>query len=945
MGSSGPRVRGATTGSLRSTGSVYPGAAMSYRCAGARSRASLLFSSLVLALAGCGDDTMPSPDAGSACSLSRLQWSHAAVGVVPGTTREVALELHRTFTCGEVALTFETSGGGAIEALPSELAFAPGEGTRQVLDITGRSEGAVTLTAVATSPDGQRVEAELEVVVTAPTLPECEGRVTGETGPGGSIEISDGPLHGARLAIPEGAARDDEFHVDAFDAEITCGEPIVPEGYLALGPPVSITGDGGHRFPRELDLAVPIRLSLLPSRAHRGHVEVAYRGPSVSARIVPIADPAFEGSPGDGTLRFRAPRLGTYQAVVRADAPRRRERRFTYRGMLGVSMGGSGSGRVGIGHPEVFDIVAPLGGPTDWQYMLEYIRRYHLGGFCTEQERQSGEMDCSASSQDRAPARGEFMEHVQHFENWWFEDGYDGQGGRFDRREYLEIFRDLSAMFGNANTDSGIGEDDPNVTPPGTPDDERFRSDAERCRPESLIRIEPEPEAGDDDPATGWFDDEYNPEGRHPVISFCDGGEVPGDTGRWSADAGQNAPAEVTYAVDINGNGIRDGGEPVIRNGREPFEDVGSDGVPSELEEGYDPRTNPDPAGDDYDFQYNPTGTEGNWDWDEGEPFEDVGLDGVAGTPQLAEGGYDSGEGDGVFTRARGAERMIASSPRAMLRAMGAEAASETEVFADGGVRDLFNWVVMGHHSMSAYPALGLPLRFYNGHRSLYMDGGSGTFEFHRVPWDEIGRHVMVRYGSIDATEEEKISGDGGHVGSVQQLVDRLFAALGAMNARWAGGDRSIVRDELCSRISSSCQHVNSIEVEFEGPNAGRSGPLTIILPPGYFAPEYADYRYPVVYFLHGYGMEPGDLLPTGFLLWNYMVDARVPESRRFQKAIFVFPDGRCRGDECVNGTFFTDAPTSTPRGPRMETYLLDVVDYIDATYRTRTAETIEVWE
>ena len=38
----------------------------------------------------------------------------------------------------------------------------------------------------------------------------------------------------------------------------------------------------------------------------------------------------------------------------------------------------------------------------------------------------------------------------------------------------------------------------------------------------------------------------------------------------------------------------------------------------SDLEEGYDPITNPDPAGDNYDPFHNPTGTEGNYWHDEG---------------------------------------------------------------------------------------------------------------------------------------------------------------------------------------------------------------------------------------------------------------------------------------------------------------------------------------
>lgn len=904
---------------------------------------------LVALTAACGEsppDADGGAEGGLPCVLQPIRFSHTTIGMTVGASRDVHLELTRDWGCGDLPVELTAAGGsGSIELpLPSGLAFRPGRSSRIPLTFTGATEGSVTVTAVATASDGQSRQATLEIAITPAALPACEGSASGRVDHGGELRVTTGTLAGSRIALAAGAARDDRYHADPFDASIACAPDQLPDGYRALGPAVALTSADVYRFQREIDLAIPVRLALLPSRAHRGHVEVAYTGPGVSTpRIVPIANPIFEGSAGDGTLRFQAPRLGTYQAVVREDAPTTVARRFRFRGILGVSMGGSGSGRVGLGNPDRFDFAAPLGGPTDWQYMLEYIRRYHLGGFCTEEERASG-ADCSAASQDRAPARGELYEHVQHFENWWYEDMYDGQGGRFDRSEYVEIFRDLSAMFGNANTDGGADPDDPNVTPPGVPDSDRRLSDAVRCAPEGIRRIAPEPAGGDSDPATGFFDDEYNPEGQYAVITFCDGGEVPGDTGRWSPDASQRTPVEVAYAVDVNGNGIRDGGEPVIRNGREPFDDVGADGLPSAMEPGYDALSNPDPSGDDYDFQYNPLGTEGNWTWDEGEPFEDVGLDGVPGTAQLDAGGYDRGEGDGVFTRARGAQRMIDSSPRSMVRGFDDQQLAELDVLADGGVRDLFNWVVMGHHSLGGFAARGLPVRFYNGHAGLHLDGRD-RFTFAEAPIDEIGRYAMVRYGSIDATEEEKAAGDGGHVGTIAQLQDRLFAALAMMDRRWPGGDRRIVRDELCARLSSSCQHVNSIALDFTSPTTGRTGPVTIVLPPGYFAPEYADVRFPVVYFLHGYGMEPGDLLATGLLLWNYMTAPTLPEAQRFQKVIFVFPDGVCRGDECVNGTFFTDAPASTPGGPRMQTFLLDLVDYIDATYRTRAPETIEVLE
>ena len=119
-----------------------------------------------------------------------------------------------------------------------------------------------------------------------------------------------------------------------------------------------------------------------------------------------------------------------------------------------------------------------------------------------------------------------------------------------------------------------------------------------------------------------------------------------------------------------NSNGIWNDGEG------EKWEDVGNDGCADEFEvgdeacsetqnvdyvEGSDPNGdnyNIDPAEDDYDELENPTGTENNGIWEEGEPFFDIGCDGI---PQIIDefqnnGIYDDCEPfndtgiDGIYT-------------------------------------------------------------------------------------------------------------------------------------------------------------------------------------------------------------------------------------------------------------------------------------------------------
>ncbi len=928
------------------------------------------------------DSGTPTVDSGvTSCTsmIGSLGFTHRTIGVVPGSSRHTYLE-GEADAHADLVVNLTSSTAGIID-FPASVTI-PANHSRVQVRVTGTTVGTTMLHAVTVTPSPCMTD--IEVVVTTPTLPACAGSATGMVTPGGApISVATGTtLAGSSVSVPTGASRADTYHVDPFMVSIGCHADQLPSGYVALGPAVTFQSDSAYRFNREIDFAIPIELSLLPSDAHRGHVEVAYTGPGVSAaRAVGIATPAFEGSAGGGMLRFQAPRLGTYQAVVRSDVPHMVSRTFHHRGIMGFSMGGSGSGRIGLGHPELFDFVAPLGGPTDWIYLLEYIHRYHIGGFCTDAERTADPTGCGVAALAHAPNRGELYEHTQHFENWWYEDGYDGQGGHFNREDYISIFRDLTAMFGNANTDTSDSPTAPDLTPPGIPDSTRAMSDTDRCMPANLamLAIHGEPAGGDTNVATGFFDDEYNPAGHYDVIPFCDGAErldfdadtrghctsttthCEHDTGNWDPAGVQTTPMEVALAVDINGNHLRDAGEPIIRNGHEPFADTGCDGALSAAETGFNAITNPDPAGDDYDFQYNPNGTEGNWERDDcgagvgSEHYDDVGLDGVAGTPQVGAGGYDHGEGNGHFDIAAGADRMIGTSPRGRVR--GYRGNLDTvhagyplttidgfDFFADGGVRDLFNWAVQGHHTLGGFAARGIPVRYYNGHAGLHLDGRD-TFTFNEVPWEETGRYTLVRYGSIDATEDQKIAGDGGHVGTPNQLLYRFFSSVGMMSARWPNMDRTIVNDRVCTAITPACEHINSITQNFTAPTTGRTGQVTIVLPPGYFAPENATVQYPIVYFLHGYGMAPMDLQAIGNIMWNYMVSQSIPEARRVPKMIFVFPDGRCQGTECLRGTFYTDAPASTPNGAQMQQFLLDLDAHMHTTYRVRGDETVTVAE
>jgi hypothetical protein len=908
---------------------------------------------------GCGSDgdAGPSPDGGVPlpapvdCDPVALSWSHPWVALTPGVSRTVHLTFERDASCVDAQIVLTASEPGVL-AFDTVVTVPLGH-SRVAVPIAGEAEGNVTLTATW-ALTGEDVTASLEALVTDGALPACDGSAAGNVSPGGSLEVTSGSLQGARVTLPEGAGRDDEYSVAAFDGSIGCASDQVPEGYRALGPAVTV-GPTHLRMPREIPVRVPFHPAQLPDGAHAGHIEVSYTGPGVpEPRVVPFSSLQVEGGPAETWLAFETRRLGTFQAVARAEGPTPRPREYTFQAITGVSMGAGGSALIGLANPEQFDFVAPMGGPVEWRYLLNYIRTYHLGGFCSEVERELDAATCEAGAHvDRTPESRWLHQHRQDFEHWHYIDEYDGQGGTFDRRQYIRIFRDLTRMYGNANTTHEGYPEGPNITPPGVDPERAFSPDEELCGEGAEQVVIPPcegtfPDCGDDAQGnpTGYIDDEYNPQGQYPVITLCDGGEVRvdgvRDVGTWDPDGDHTMPVEVMLAVDINGNGRRDPGEPVIRSGREPFEDCGLDNLCNHEEPGYDPVTNPDPNGDDYDPLFNPMGTEGNGVRDsadgdpcsaDGEVFDDVGLDGVAGTRQVGDGGFDVGEGNGCWDMAQGTEHMFASDPREMAMRMPEEVLRDVDIFTDGGIRDLFNFGVVHEHFVGGFVARGRNVRTYNGHAAL-LGGGADRFDLAYVPWEEMGNHVFVRYGDPDATETQKIQGDGGHVGTAQQLLDRVNATLGWVSSKWPDGDHDLTHENLCP----GC--LTAYTFDFEA--LGRTGPVGVVLPPGYYNPENQDRDYPILYFLHGYGQQPQDLVNIGFILRNNMSNPNLPRHARLQKMIIVFPDGRCRDDECIRGTFYADPPASHASSPPMESWVLALTEHMRNNYRVKEAATFD---
>ena len=724
--------------------------------------------------------------------------------------------------------------------------------------------------------------------------------------------------------------------------EFSCADDIVPDGVRALSPAWSLDSSGTPRFARRYFVTTPFFPGAMPEGSRANSIRLYRTRPDGSVHEPLVVN--LHEDVANGNVRFESELTGTFQLGIREDAGQPVERLWNFRAITGVSMGGLGSSMIGARHQDRFDIIAPLGGPAEWVYLTHYIHDAGLGGF---------------SEDDVYQADQEF-EHPQSFENWYYPTG-EGTGGNFNRNEYSEIFLDLSMAVGNIvmwNPDS------PYLAPSITRE-EVLRGARDRCTRDRACPPEPGTVPTIE---TGFYDDEYNPDGSLPVIAFCDGrGSRNHDTefdracdvdfdgepdeaneGLFDDPCVQHRPIEMTLAVDLNGNSMRDVGEPVIRNSWEPYEDVGADGISSEDEDGYDALTNPDPAGDDYDYIDNPFGTEGNWLWDEGEPYDDFGIDGVHGTPQWDDSGWDIGEGNGVFDYNPNLARVFDElSPRHLVEEAGPEGLHTTTWFIDSGVRDLFNFVVGANTLAGTIQGLGGNVRAYDTFSAL-QDIESG-YNFTRVDYPSAGRNVLLRYGDVDASEEDICFGDGKHVGTIEQVANRILTMIGYIANTFPDPDTEIVpapfplssgtywaptstlggrtrysiafppgyefsqctdgrdndRDGLRDGEDPDCISGESLSESgdsemtrcndgIDNDSDGRRDEEDEDCINGDGLSEYPmdsrfrSARYPVIYVLHGYGQTPDELQITALPFSGFMASGIWP------KVITIFPDGFC---------------------------------------------------
>ena len=614
------------------------------------------------------------------------------------------------------------------------------------------------------------------------------------------------------------------------------------------------------------------------------------------------------------------------------------ERLYTYRAIAGISMGGGASAHIALSNPDRYDFVGILGAPlVDLKAFARMIRRNWMQGFCSLEELESrmaqglsldtAEAFCGYYNNDEdnpmlapelrvlPPERAtqtDVLEFASDYHNWY--RGPDGgRGGSFHRVTLLRSLQDIFMAYGNPMYD-GSGEVP--WAAPGITREWLNKSKEERCENPLVI--------------PNFYNAEYNPNGEYNAITYCDGyvrdpdGSFEAKLGRLLPDTARTEPISVVLAIDLNGNNRRDYGEPVVINAHERYNDTGIDGLADEDEPGYDSLTNPDPNNDNWDAFLNPTGTENNWWYDEGEAFEDLGLDGVANTG-------DHGENDSLYTITPVWDETSRYDPNTLISERSYEDLGHLNIYMDAGIRDFLNTAVSSNRMWSKLiqkaPAKETSVVY--DFDDLAAEGEN--LDIYSLNSEKIKRFTYLQYGDPDAGETKINNGNGNHVGTADEALNRVFSALTLAQRSWPDLDMSTGGSPL-----GDDRYLGSST--YESQSLGRTQNYSFILPPGYYDEENVDVTYPVLYFLHGQGQDHTSLLGSGLLYQSAMSEKRKVGESLWGKFIVILPDGKCPDDICEKGNFYVNH-VDEAQNNRFQDDLYELMDIVDERFRTRAPE------
>jgi hypothetical protein len=721
------------------------------------------------------------------------------------------------------------------------------------------------------------------------------------------------------------------------------------------------------------DAVVP-EVADVPGDAAREGLVADGQPADVVADTVPEAtgDVAAEALPGDAV-----------EATDATDVPATQTRHFTFRAIGGLSMGAQAM-TVGTHHPEYFDVIGALGGYVDYRYMGHVVRDHLMGGFCPMAQILANVADINDASNASLNCGPVPKDQLTDYE--WFWDfnhfHFNDNGGSWQREFYLDVLGSLTYAFGNMlyyNPDNAL-------LPTGVPFT-WMQNQADKCNNPAVVG------------KPYNYNAEFNPDGQYNLVTFCDGDPAPPagytmDTcaadptcrshlGDYDPTQTHTHEVHILLAVDYNGNGKRDFGEPVVVNAMERYQDVGVDGCADAFEDGKGgclatARTDGavDPNHDNFDLDTNPLGTEKNFEYDPGEPFEDNGLDGVAGTG-------DYGEGDGQFSINPNYKDLIDQDARTyLMTAPAADLRAKTWYF-EGGIRDALHAIASMEHLTTRLAARGEDVKTFDNYAGYPTsmvpaqtdDTLVGTMASVDFSPANVGRNLLMRYGHPDATAAQILLGDGGHVGAGSEVVLRVETFFSLAIQRMPGAAYVDATDQSSPQTLWSSYYSTALD--------GRRW-FVIALPPGY--DDHPEARYPIAILLPGIGMPLPSMADTMALIMPMMSAGVLP------KFIVLLPDGQCAyrneadgsrltgcvkggpnavsgfdcvadtctgahdtcartqasgsgmDQECNSGHFFVDHKTNIWGEPgvsgvmKYEDSLFELIDFVDQNYRTKAA-------
>lgn len=353
-------------------------------------------------------------------------------------------------------------------------------------------------------------------------------------------------------------------------------------------------------------------------------------------------------------------------------------------------------------------------------------------------------------------------------------------------------------------------------------------------------------------------DGEYDLDGTLPVITYED--PVPGN---W---------VEVLVALDVNGDGKRDQGEPILRQFHEPFIDKDANGM-----------------------------------FDSGEVFSDVGLDGVSGTG-------DYGEGDGVFTFNPHRQKFMTQDPLTHAKTLDLGTLQGLNLYLDAGTEDEFQFDIHTENFVQTLIGRGLDVRIEDGFPEDFpqVSHFSQKRAYVRYP----GGHVGFNKENIGLSFRKVLTG----IEEGILVANRFTTLFGFVSDHFPGGEYGTDPYEML-RYPSKMRVVS-----FSSPSLKRRMKFGIYLPPGY---KRSNTYYPVLYLLGGYNMSVLGMANS----WMKSALDTLIMGHEMQKMIIVVPDGMNYRNG--RGHFFANQ-IDHERGDNFMDYFFDLVTYIDGHFKTK---------